>query len=305
MDTIARRSRMRRTPTGKRIELTPRDLDIFRALARYRYLSSTFIHEFVGGASQTRFKERLGDLFHEGYLDRPSRQWEMAECRHRPVIHELGTGAKRVLEQQSVVEEPRTWLGASVHRQFSHSSMVCETLASIELGTRLCPGVRFISWPEILAKAPATTRASPVPFRFPAPATSCGVVPDALFGLEYLVGEAKTYRFFALETDRGTMPVVRSDQNQTSYLGKLGAYRNLISRHDYKSHLGIPNLLVLTVTTDNQRLEEIMRRLREQGDGAAAFLFKALADRERKLPAPHLLVEPWQRLDVSPLQIDR
>src|SRR5665213_3049681 len=97
MDTIARRSRMRRTPTGKRIELTSRDLDIFRTLARYRYLSSTYIHEFVGGASQTRFKERLGDLFHEGYLDRPSRQWEMADCRHRPVIHELGGGAKRVL----------------------------------------------------------------------------------------------------------------------------------------------------------------------------------------------------------------
>ena len=305
MDTTTRRSRMRRTPTGKRIELTYRDLDIFRALVRYRYLSSTYIYEFAGGASQTRFKERLGDLFHEGYLDRPSRQWEMAECRHRPVIHELGTGAKRVLDQQNITQEPRTWLGASVRRQFAHSLMVCETLASIELATRLCHGVRFISWPEILAKAPAPTRASPVPFRFPGPAPSRGVVPDGLFGLEYVVGEAKTYRFFALETDRGTMPVVRSDQNQTSYMGKLGAYRDLISRQVYKSHLGIPNLLVLTVTTDNQRLEDIMSRLREQGDGTAALLFKALPDRERTLPALHLFVEPWERVGVSPLQIDR
>ncbi len=305
MEIQRRRSRMRRARTGKRIELTSRDIEIFKLLSRYRYLRSTYIHAFVGGASETRFKERLGDLFHEGYLDRPSRQWEMADCRHRPVIHELSTGAKRVLEQQDIIEETRTWLGASVHRQFAHSLMVCETLASIELGTRLSPGVRFIAWPEILAKAPAATRGSALPFRFPSSAPGGSVVPDSLFGLGYLVGEAKTYRFFALETDRGTMPIVRSDQTQTSYTRKLTAYRDLISREVYKSHLGIPNLLVLTVTTDNHRLEEIMSRLREQGDGAAAFLFKALADRERTLPAPQLFFEPWQRVGVSPLHIDR
>src|SRR5580692_9118008 len=73
---LQRRSRMRRTRTGRRIELTPRDIEIFRVLARYRYLPSTYIYAFVGGASETRFKERLGDLFHEGYLDRPGRQWD-------------------------------------------------------------------------------------------------------------------------------------------------------------------------------------------------------------------------------------
>src|ERR1700683_3784385 len=79
---LERRSRMHRTRTGKRIELTSRDIEIFRLLARYRYLSSTYIHAVVGGASETRFKERLGDLFHEGYIDRPERQWELAGCRH-------------------------------------------------------------------------------------------------------------------------------------------------------------------------------------------------------------------------------
>jgi hypothetical protein len=100
--------------------------------ARYRYLSSTYIYAFVRGASETRFKERLGGPFHEGYLDRPERQWEMADCRLRPVIHEIGAGAKRALEQAGIVEESRTWLGAQAHRQFAHSLMVCEVLASIE-----------------------------------------------------------------------------------------------------------------------------------------------------------------------------
>src|SRR5271154_5374646 len=130
-----RRSRMRRTRTGKRIELTGRDLEIFRALARYRYLRSTYLHAFVGGASETRFKERLGDLFHEGYLDRPAQQWEFADARCRPVAHELGSGAARVLRDvEDGAGQVRTALTASAHRQFRHSLMICEALASMELG---------------------------------------------------------------------------------------------------------------------------------------------------------------------------
>ncbi|MEJ0042771.1 MAG: hypothetical protein WDM81_11445 [Rhizomicrobium sp.] len=89
---------MKRTRKGKRIELTERDIAIFRLLSQYRYLRSTYIHAFVGGASETRFKERLGDLFHEGYLDRPSQQWEFADARHMPAVHELGERGRRALE---------------------------------------------------------------------------------------------------------------------------------------------------------------------------------------------------------------
>ena len=86
---------MKRTSTGKRIELTERDLAIFALLERYRYLRSTFIHAFAGGASETRFKERLGDLYHEGgYLDRPKAQWQFADARYMPVVYEATDKAR-------------------------------------------------------------------------------------------------------------------------------------------------------------------------------------------------------------------
>ncbi len=301
-----RRSRMRRMPTGKPIAVTPRDIAIFRALARYRYLRSTYIHAFVGGASETRFKERLGDLFHEGYIDRPAKQWEFASARYRPVVYEMGDGARRVLSESGVVvDDGRTFLAANAHRQFAHALMICELLASIELGTRLRSGIRFIPWPEILAKAPAETRASAAPFRFPAP--SGGIVPDGIFGIEYAAGEneKKTYRFFALEADRGTMPIARSNAKQTSYLGKLAAYGNVISGNIYKSHLGVPNLLVLTVTTSGRRLDEIMGRFAEKSETASTFLFKALDAFGIASPALHLFTDPWLRLGAPPLRIDR
>ena len=86
---------MRRLSLGKTLALTSRDLAIFRALAEYRYLRSTHLHAFSGGASETRFKERLGDLFHEGYLDRPSQQWEFADARTAPVGPTAVDGALR------------------------------------------------------------------------------------------------------------------------------------------------------------------------------------------------------------------
>lgn len=304
MPSHPRRSRMQRTRTGKRIALTDRDLEIFRLMARYRYLSSAYIYAFVGGASETRFKERLGDLFHEGFLDRPERQWEMASCRHRPVIHEIGTGASRVLEEQGIVEEPRTWLRAAATRQFAHSLMTCEILASIEIGIRRHPGLRFIPWPEILAKAPAETRMSAAPFRFPASTSSGEIVPDGLFGLEYAANGVKAYRFFAVEADRGTMPVIRSDSSQTSCVGKLAAYREFLLRRGYKGHLGIPNLLVLLITTGSHRLDEILRRFGDQAGGGSAFLFKAIEPSELCFPTTKLIFDSWLRIGAAPLRID-
>lgn len=301
-----RRSRMHRTRTGKRVEITGRDIAIFQLLARYRYLNSNYIHGFVGGASETRFKERLGDLFHEGYLDRPGRQWDLANCRHRPAIHELDAGANRVLHELGAVEEARTWLSASAHRQFSHSVMLCDVMASIELATRFRANVRFIPWSEILAKAPPATRSSTAPFRLPATMATT-LVPDGLFGIEYDVDGKKAYRFFALEIDRGTMPVVRSNQNQTSYLAKIAAYRDLVSRQVHKTHLGLPNLLVLTVTTNERHKKEIMSHLKEQSGQSAAFLFKAMARPGASLgipqPAMSLLAEPWERVGHASLAI--
>jgi hypothetical protein len=222
---------MRRTQTGKRIELTKRDIEIFKLLDRYLYLRSTFIHAFVGGASETRLKERLGHLYHEcGYLDRPQQQWQFANARHMPVVYENSDAAREVLRQLGIPSDEQSPTivrsGTCSNRQFAHSRMICEILASIELGVRTHPNLRFVSWSEILAKAPEETRNSPHPFRIPVlPSQASGgdwsvqrgayIVPDGLFGLEYTIGEKKSYRFFALEADRATMPVARSAVGQT------------------------------------------------------------------------------------------
>ncbi len=157
MPRQSRRSRMHRTRTGKRIELTSRDIEIFKLLERYRYLRSTFIHAFVGGASETRFKERLGHLYHEDtYLNRPQQQWQFAHSRYMPAVYENADAARDVLRGYGLLDAGSGLSpgSAGANRQFAHTLMICEILASIELGVRADPNLRFISWTEIFAKAP-------------------------------------------------------------------------------------------------------------------------------------------------------
>lgn len=294
-----RRSRMRRTSVGRRIELSSRDIELFKLLTRYRYLRSTYLHAFVGGASETRFKERLGDLFHEGYLDRPAQQWMFADARFAPVVYEIGKGAFEALRASGEADGCGWQVAAAAGRQFLHAMMICEALASIELGTRNVEGSRFIGWSETLARAPDATRAASKPSHLPL-VSGRSVVPDAVFGLEYNVAGKKTYRFFALEADRGTMPVERSSPVQTSYLGKLAAYGEILAHQVYRTSWGVPNLLVLTLTTSEARKSAIIAKL---GTASAALLFKAARPSTLASPLTVLLSEPWERVGHVPMSI--
>lgn len=314
---------MRRVSSGKRIELTQRDLELFKLLDRYRYLRSDFLYAFLGGKSETRFKERLGALYHEGrYVNRPEQQWEYANSRHMPAVYELDDKGQQALRDHELEHNESPLLVSErtrAYRQFAHQLMICECVALIELEVRENRGPRFVSWQEILAKAPEKTRALTNPFElpasisYPAPRTARAIhadiklAPDAFFGLEYSQNDTKTYRFFALEVDRATMPIRRSNLSQTSFLRKILAYRHIVAENVHKTHLGIPNLFVLTVTTNGTHLVRLMKLVADLSveKQSKLFLFKAMANGSPLESAAPLLSKPWLRAGYDPLNICR
>lgn len=318
---------MRRISSGKRIELTERDIALFGLLNRYHFLRSNFLYAFLGGNSKTRFKERLGHLYHDGrYINRPEQQWQFANSRYMPVIYELDDRGEQVLRERGLIHSDSPLLKKGrmgAYRQFAHELMICDCMASIELGVRRDPSLRFISWQEILVKAPENTRKLDNPFAmavsvshaFPRSGTiqrvDIKIVPDGLFGLEYTQDESKAYRFFALEADRNTQPVARSDLHQTSYLRKILAYGQISAEGVHKSHLGLPNLLILTVTTNEHHMANIMSLLRELAHEGKSrlFLFKTMSSvgdfKKAPEPTAHLLTDPWQRVGYEEFRIDR
>lgn len=322
-----RRSRMVRRQTGKRIQLTERDLEVLCLLTRYRFLRSTHLQALAGGKSHKRFIERLGDLYHEGgYIDRPKQQWQAINARYMPAVYELGAAGRTVLAQYGAADAALTGKhGRRPSRHYHHELMVCDILSSIEIGVRADPRLRFISWPEILAspKMPEATRNAARPMAASVPVihaalgtrkshrTDRPLVPDALFGLEYTARGTKQYRFFALEADRNTEPVVRSTLRQSSYLRKILQYREIAARSIYKTQWGLPNLLVLNVTTNDEHRQNIMGLVLELtgGKGSTSLLFKtmpSLASLEKApQPGPAILTEAWQRAGHPDFFIDR
>ncbi len=319
---------MARRPTEKNIEITERDIEIFRLLGRYRYLRSTHLFALTGGKSKKRFVERLGHLYHEGgYLNRPAQQWQAINARYMPAVYELGDAGRRVLEHHGARHDGTAFRSPhgrpSVARQYHHELMICDIISSIEIGVRADPNLRFISWREILAspKMPEATRNSAHPFAVPVlvsyacPRTKntyrCDkpLIPDALFGIEYAKNGQKGYRFFALEADRNTEPAFRGDLQQTSYLRKILQYREIVARSIYKTRWGLPNLLVLNVTTNDRHMQNLMRLVEEVtgGTGSTCLLFKtmpSLASLEQApLPTSHMLAAPWQRVAYEQLYL--
>jgi hypothetical protein len=313
-----RRSRMHRASTGKRIELTERDIEIFKLLARYRFLRSTYIHAFVGG-NKTKLIERLGHLYHEGgYLDRPEQQWEAVNARYMPVAYELAERGRFVLVDAKTDFPQRT----DRARQYRHEALVCAVVASIEIESRTIPGLRFIPWEEILcsSKMPAATRNSPNPKAVSTRTASLGpaasgilgeadLVPDAVFGVEYAADGRKSFRFFALEVDRKTEPVFRSDNRQSSFARKLVQYHDLTQRSLYRARWGIPNLLVLTLTTCDRHMGSLLHAVPRimTADITAHFLFRSVPARPDASvgasPIPGLLATPWHRQGLQPLTL--
>lgn len=321
---------MARSKSGKRIELTDRDFAIFQLLCRYRYLRSTHLFALVGGKSQKRFIERLGHLYHEGgFLLRPGQQWHALNARYSPVVYELGPAGQRALAERGLfVDEAggavsRSFLGAG--RQYLHELLLCDLMASIEIGIRVTPRLRLISWREILASAkmPEDIRVSRNPLSVPVSVSyTCPrsrrtyrsdrpLVPDAVFGIEYTIGEQRRFRFFAVEADRTTEPISRGNLTQTSYLRKMLQYQEVVTRSLYKEHWGLPNLLVLNVTISRTHQHNTMRRLDEIMDKQEMpyMLFKVMLTGQCMGCAPaadgRLLLEPWERAALPAVDISR
>lgn len=288
--------------------LLPRDLEVLKLLNRYRYLRTSTLHAFVGG-DPTNFSKRLGKLFHEGgYLSRPDWQWETMNANYMPVVYELTDAGRRALKEN----------GTQILRHTSgtlhwHELMACEIVANIEAFCNKSKELRFILWQEILNYElfPERSRDKQHPMDLPTSYSfafkggkqegSKAVLPDAVFGIDY---GNKQYKFFALEADRGTEPMERPNLNQTSWLRKFLQYRNVIEEKTYKSEWGIPNLLILNVTSKPDQYERIRRKLAELQGKASYHLFKYLPDAggpEKEGSTLDYLLKPWERVGYEPL----
>lgn len=329
MSTIQTKRRHRRNPVvrGGPLSITPQDVAVFRLLTRYRYLDSHLLwrllpHEVKGTpqlerrvanrkskveSAETHFKKRLLRLTTWGYIHRSlddHLSGDMAYFGNE--IYELWDEGALYLSELGLDDENITGLRAGNERHFAHALMICSALASIELGVRATPGVRFITGHEILSHAPVETRTSDDPWLLPeaeisyrfgahraAVSKRIRLRPDSpLFGFEYACEPQPRVRFALLEVENKNR-ITCGNLDQNSWLRKVLAYKRLREEKLISQKYNIPNLFVYAIGPSRKHTENMQHVVEEVygSMGSNMFLFTAMpsfGQRYNKMPAPAL-----------------
>ena len=270
---------------------------IVQCVFRHRFLRSWQISAFVGGSKQAVLR-RLQLLYHHGYLERPRAQIEYYQPGgSRAFVYGLGDRGVELLRLGTTAPTRALEWSAknrAVKRLFlEHALLVSDVLVALELACRQHGGMRFLSSDEL--PLPTTTRSRLEPFRWKVSLNSntrIGVVPDCVFGLEFADQPPDRNRaYFFLEADRGTMPITRSGLHHSSFHRKFLAYEATWLQELHQKHFGFHRFRVLTVTTNTDRLQHLVKACRQLERGQGLFLFTDLGS---FLASPNPLALPWQ-----------
>src|SRR5436190_2625351 len=291
-----RRPRFRRAAEPPPFRLTDDDVEIVRVVARYRLIRSTHIAVLVG-RSLDRTNDRLMRLFHAGYVDRPRAQLDrFPSSGSAHYIYALANRGARLLREWDGVEfRNPAWSrkNREAGRSFiEHQIEIVNFQVALQRAVAQRSDLRFIQAEE-MKSAPSRTPMPTGPAAFAlraklshrGKAREISVVPDLVFGLQLAKSERRN---FMVEIDRGTMPVRRSDPDQTSFEGKMRVYLTAHAAKQHERQFGWKNFRVLTITTDRQRIRTMQTALREihapRSAGPALFLFATFAELNATTP---------------------
>jgi hypothetical protein len=219
---------------------------------------------------------------------------------NRPLVYGLARKGARLLADLGLAIDAK--LDWTLKNARATSAFLAHTLETADVmigfdGAARASNLRLIDQPELRALLPDSRRNARNPFRCSvavrarATATpiSIGIVPDRLFSLAYA---DDTRHNFALELDRATM-----DIRARKISGKSSVHRKLLGYfHAWRAGLhtdmwGFENFRILTVTTSQKRIDNMIALQREVTRGAAPGLF-LFTTRER-LAVHGVFGEAW------------
>lgn len=243
----------------RRIVMTEADYLLFEAINRHGPLPTRYLYEFTKHIRRdyTHLQNRLTEFYNGdaqgAWLTRPPQQFAGFEARYQHVVYDLAPRAKVSLAERGTIAR----LSPRRTDPFLHQLMQACVASSLELCAP-SKGLRYIPREEIFShpKCPQLTRDAHNPMAIPISGMGQrALIPDDLFGLEY---PGVGFRFFALEIDRNTESIERKNLKQTAFGTKIAGYVDILRNQTYRIHWGVPNLRILTVTTNATHARNIL-----------------------------------------------
>jgi len=259
--------RITRKTSLSSIQLTKRDVEIFKALHRFTVLTTEQIVALVGGGP-VNVGKRLRILFDHGYLARPAVQQDMFRyAEKRPLISALGSkGAQYLREVEGYILPPTVnWDRKANSRggirgevKLRHDIGANSVVIALEQALRGIEGLEVCNEAEILKQAPEGTKKASKPFSIPCRYTwtdgavyERNVIPDGTLAYIDTRHEKPIRAMLFIEYDR-EMDVRRSNPRDSSILQKIACYSALHLAQTPKQRFGFDYFRVLFVTTGSE-----------------------------------------------------
>ena len=282
------------------IRVTPRDRELIHTIYRYRVLRRDQLQRlFFPSKNTTNLRLKL--LHQHGYLARRRLPVEYGQGSSQWLYLLGGCGASLIAQVEGIDPAQLAWRRSHNHVStmfLEHTLMVNDICIAIQLAVQDASH-RVERWlrEEELKAQPDRVWIETAPGR----RRQSALVPDAYGALAF--GQRRAHFFF--EADRAT-------ESNGRWAQKVLAYLAYVRSGAYARRYGTDCLRVLTVTTSEQRMQNLLRTTHKTG-GGAMFWFTTLdrATPEQILQAtiwripgqdePSTLISPERRPTSTPL----
>jgi len=280
--------------------LTSPDYLLFEAIDRHGPLPSNYLYAFSQHLrrDRTHLQNRLTEFYNGdaagAFLTRPPQQFASYRARYQHLVYDLASRARQLLaERDMLTTYRRARADPFVHRLMAACASASFELASPTLGLRYIPFQEVLDHPRC-----GGARFTANPLALPILGGIGGeIIPDLLFGLEY---PGLGFRFFTVEIDRNTESIERRNLRQSAFARKVEGYVAALHNQSYRAWWGLPNLHVLTITTNATHARRLVEYLRDHVPDPMQHHFAVTADttfgadwRVPNAPLTHLLTETW------------
>ncbi|MCP1846818.1 MULTISPECIES: hypothetical protein [unclassified Bradyrhizobium] len=226
------------------------DLEILKAIGRH----SLLLPDDLCAITQRSYSSiifRTKKLKDHGFI-----RWSETQDKNRaawlsyPKAFQLtNKGVGKLMEKGGEHRVPES------SKQFLHQVTEAHVAASFEIGAR----ERLISRSQILANPKTPETASdffPVVFQFKGKDYNYKLTPDiGPAAIKYPNG---TYRFFVVEVDLASEPLITANRDRQAIETKIAAYTAILEQRIFETQFGLPNLTILFTSTTQTRVDNIM-----------------------------------------------
>jgi len=251
-----------------RLRIQPRDVELLRDVADYRFLDTREILSLQGGGERN-LKRRLASLYHLGYLERPESQ-KLFPKTGSFLIYSIGDQGAELLSRKELAGNKSKEVA---YPNLLHAMMLSYFHCTLSLALKgRSPETKLTRW----------TQGYELKDELSSRGEKTELVPDAFFTIE---DKGDLLPFF-LEVDRSTM-------TQERFVKKMRIYWKWWREERCEKTLGIEKFRVLTITPSKERAENLRRATKRADDrkqGSNMFLF--LSEKEYSLKNPEAVLSP-------------